>query len=89
MSRCGSKIAQYFDERYWILGGRKAVRALTSKCIKCGRFSEKGVVAAPVALPNDRIRDASVFEVVGVDYAGPFILKGGKKSWIILYTCAI
>ncbi|GFW07910.1 integrase catalytic domain-containing protein [Trichonephila clavipes] len=28
------------------------------------------------------------FEVVGVDLAGPLYVKGGQKSWIVLFTCA-
>ncbi|GFY59391.1 integrase catalytic domain-containing protein [Trichonephila inaurata madagascariensis] len=45
-------------------------------------------VAIPVSLPSDRVNDAVVFEVVGVDLAGPLYLKGGHKSWIVLFTCA-
>ncbi|GFX99023.1 integrase catalytic domain-containing protein [Trichonephila clavipes] len=43
----------------------------------------------PVALPSDRVKDAAVFEVVGVDLAGPLYIKRGDKVWIVLYTCAI
>ncbi|GFX77368.1 integrase catalytic domain-containing protein [Trichonephila clavipes] len=42
----------------------------------------------PVALPSDRVKDAAVFEVVGVDLAGPLYVKRGDKVWIV-YTCAI
>ncbi|GFW21449.1 putative RNA-directed DNA polymerase from transposon X-element [Trichonephila clavipes] len=42
----------------------------------------------PVSLPGDRVNDAAVFEVVGVDLAGPLYVKGGQKSWIVLFTCA-
>ncbi|GFW01838.1 putative RNA-directed DNA polymerase from transposon X-element [Trichonephila clavipes] len=42
----------------------------------------------PVSLPDDRVNDAAVFEVVGVDLAGPLYVKGGQKSWIVLFTCA-
>ncbi|KFM74861.1 hypothetical protein X975_18449, partial [Stegodyphus mimosarum] len=37
-------------------------------------------------LPEDRVRDALVFEV---DVAGPLYLKKGKKAWILLFTCAV
>ncbi|KAJ8877948.1 hypothetical protein PR048_022411 [Dryococelus australis] len=36
-----------------------------------------------------RVNDASVFEVCGVDMAGPLYLKGGEKAWILLFTCAV
>ena len=35
------------------------------------------------------MRDASVFEVVGINLAGPFYLKGNTKSWIVIFKCVI
>ncbi|GFU62020.1 integrase catalytic domain-containing protein [Trichonephila clavipes] len=43
----------------------------------------------PVSPPSDRVKDAAVFEVVGVDLAGLLYVKQGDKVWIVLYTCAI
>jgi hypothetical protein len=40
-------------------------------------------------LPEDRVRDASVFEVTGVDLAGPLFLKEGRNGWITMVTCAV
>ena len=45
------------------------------------------VVEAP--LPLNRVRDAAIFEVLGIDFAGPVYLKVGQKAWICLFTCAI
>ncbi|GFY48528.1 integrase catalytic domain-containing protein [Trichonephila inaurata madagascariensis] len=39
----------------------------------------------PISLPRDRVNDAAVFEVVGVDLAEPLYVKGGQKSWIVLF----
>ncbi|GFU20316.1 integrase catalytic domain-containing protein [Trichonephila clavipes] len=61
--------------RYWILGGRRTVRKVWNNCIKCRRFKSRSLVAEPSSLPADRIKDASVFEVIGVDLAGPLYLK--------------
>ncbi|GFY18317.1 integrase catalytic domain-containing protein [Trichonephila clavipes] len=33
----------------------------------------------PVSLPSDRVKDTAVFEVVGVDLAGPLYVKRGDK----------
>lgn len=44
---------------------------------------------SPIPLPIQRVRDASIFEVTGVDLAGPIYLKGRQKGWICLYTCAV
>uniref|UniRef100_A0A914YWB7 Integrase catalytic domain-containing protein n=1 Tax=Panagrolaimus superbus TaxID=310955 RepID=A0A914YWB7_9BILA len=40
------------------------------------------------SLPSCRIIKTKPFENTGIDYCGPFKIKGGKeKSWIILFTC--
>ncbi|UYV71869.1 hypothetical protein LAZ67_9000806 [Cordylochernes scorpioides] len=35
-----------------------------------------------------RVRDATAFEILGVDLAGPLYLKNKTKAWIVLFTCA-
>ena len=76
-------------ERFWILSLRKAVRTVISKCVVCKKQNVKGMQVDPAPLPIHRIKDASVFEVTGVDYAGPVYLRGQQKAWICLYTCAV
>ncbi|GFW02641.1 SCAN domain-containing protein 3 [Trichonephila clavipes] len=46
------------------------------------------VKSESVSLPADRVRDAGVFEVIGIDLAGPLFLKNGEKVWVVFYTCA-
>ncbi|UYV71077.1 hypothetical protein LAZ67_8001639 [Cordylochernes scorpioides] len=36
-----------------------------------------------------RVRDATAFEILGVDLAGPLYLKNKTKAWIVLFTCAV
>ncbi|GBO26557.1 hypothetical protein AVEN_205168-1 [Araneus ventricosus] len=62
-------------EKYWILGGRRTVRKIRNACVRCRRFKSKSPTADPVSLPADRVKDAAVFEVVGVDLAGPLYIK--------------
>ncbi|XP_071044416.1 uncharacterized protein [Parasteatoda tepidariorum] len=40
-------------------------------------------------LPAYRVKEASVFEIIGLDVAGPLYLKERQKVWILLITCAI
>lgn len=40
-------------------------------------------------LPINRVRDAAVFEISGVDFAGPLYLRGGMKAWVAIFTCAV
>ncbi|GBM35741.1 hypothetical protein AVEN_108944-1 [Araneus ventricosus] len=42
-----------------------------------------------ITLPENRIKDVAVFEIIGFDLAGPLYLKGGSKAWICIYTCAV
>lgn len=58
-------------------------------CIKCKKQNVKPIKTSPTPLPIQRVLDACIFEVTGVDFAGPIFLKGRQKGWICLYTCAV
>ncbi|GBN85889.1 hypothetical protein AVEN_180976-1 [Araneus ventricosus] len=76
-------------EKYWIFGGKRTVPKIWNACVMSRRFKSKSPTADPVSLPADRVKDAAVFEVVGVDLAGPLYIKRGTKVWAVLYTCAL
>nr|XP_042913425.1 uncharacterized protein LOC122273422 [Parasteatoda tepidariorum] len=76
-------------QTFWVLRGRKTVHRILKRCIRCKRYSSKKLEAVPASLPEDRVRDALVFEVTGVGLAGPLYLKNGDKVWILLFTCAV
>ncbi|GBM28859.1 hypothetical protein AVEN_146999-1 [Araneus ventricosus] len=40
-------------------------------------------------LPENRVRDAAVFQITGVDAARPLFLRGNQKAWVLLFTCAV
>ncbi|KAF2892176.1 hypothetical protein ILUMI_13997, partial [Ignelater luminosus] len=42
-----------------------------------------------IPIPEDRVRTVAPFQVTGVDLDGPMYFRGGKKVWIVLYTCAV
>ena len=56
---------------------------------------EKGTpydAAVPADLPEFRVREAPPFYNVGVDFAGPLLIKSDQgmiKSYIALFTCAV
>ncbi|KAJ8951485.1 hypothetical protein NQ318_000180, partial [Aromia moschata] len=76
-------------EKYWILGGRRAIRSVIAKCVVCKRHSAKPPVVTSPPLPLDRVRDAVAFEITGIDFAGPLYLKTEEKAWVCLFTCAV
>ncbi|GFS84368.1 DUF5641 domain-containing protein [Trichonephila clavipes] len=44
----------------------------------------KSLSSGPSPLPPDRVNDCAIFEVVGIDLAGPLFLKTGEKELIPL-----
>ncbi|GFG28277.1 hypothetical protein Cfor_07899 [Coptotermes formosanus] len=52
---------------FWILKGRKSIRAILSKCVMYRRHEAKRITARQPALPEPRVRNAAVFETTGVD----------------------
>ncbi|GFY54997.1 integrase catalytic domain-containing protein [Trichonephila inaurata madagascariensis] len=84
-----SKLMSHLREKYWIIKDRKTIRNCIRKCVKCQRFTSKRCDANPGILLNNRVREAAIFEIVGVDLAGPLYLKSGKKAYIVLCTCAV
>ncbi|UYV71706.1 hypothetical protein LAZ67_9000089, partial [Cordylochernes scorpioides] len=76
-------------ENYWILRSRKTVKKIINQCIRCKRFTATPATVESTSLPEDRVRDAAVFEIVGVDLTGHLILKNKKKAWIVIFTCAV
>ena len=79
-------------ERFWIISSRKTIRRVLGSCVRCKRYDVKKIEASPAPLPLDRIRNCKVFEVAGVDLAGPFYVREKEdvqKVWLVLYTCAV
>ncbi|XP_070511633.1 uncharacterized protein [Cardiocondyla obscurior] len=79
----------HLRERFWIISLRKIARTVIVNCVVCKRQNVKRMECEEPPLPSDRVRDAKIFEIVGVDLAGPLILKGGDKGWICIFTCAV
>lgn len=87
----GATLAE-LQTKYWIPKGRQAVKNILRHCIICKKvqglpFRYPG---AP-ALPSERVRISRPFENVGIDYAGPFLVRSQvnqhEKRWICLLAC--
>ncbi|XP_021947712.1 uncharacterized protein LOC110845573 [Folsomia candida] len=76
-------------ERCWIIQGRRAVRKIIKSCVICRRHTAKAPVLQQAALPEDRVKNAGVFQTTGIDLAGPLFLKDGSKVWFVIFTCAV
>ena len=56
---------------------KKIVRSVVRKCTTCRRFSARPSPQLMGQLPVERVTPGTVFEKVGVDYAGPVQVKYG------------
>ena len=56
---------------FHIIGHRKIVRSITHACVTCRRTSARPRLQMMGQLPIERVTPDSVFNRVGVDYAGP------------------
>ncbi|KRZ98102.1 hypothetical protein T08_16093 [Trichinella sp. T8] len=77
-------------QRYWILKGRREVKKVIHACPSCKRIESRPFVAKMAPLPSDRTRITRPFENTGLDIAGPFFTRQGKKvnkNYICLFTC--
>ncbi|GFX65441.1 integrase catalytic domain-containing protein [Trichonephila clavipes] len=68
-------------ERFWIIRARKSIKSILNECFICARFKVKSLSSGPSPLPPDRVNDCAIFEVVGIDLAGPLFLKTGEKAF--------
>ena len=70
-------------EKYWIPRLRRLTKKVRSHCNGCKRFQTTAFAKPPTGnLPKDRTEGSRPFQVIGVDYAGPFVYKkrGGKEG---------
>ncbi|XP_072400853.1 uncharacterized protein [Diabrotica undecimpunctata] len=83
-------------DQYWIINGRILVKNIVKHCIPCFRFKPTKIKPIMAPLPNMRHNARQPFEHVGVDYAGPIMIKskagrGNKlsKCYICLFICCV
>ncbi|GFW05447.1 integrase catalytic domain-containing protein [Trichonephila clavipes] len=76
-----SIVMNHLRESFWILKARKLIRQIIQKCTRCKRFSAQKTEVVPSSLLKDRVSNSKIFQVVGVDLAGPLHLKDSRKGW--------
>uniref|UniRef100_A0A914YQM0 Integrase catalytic domain-containing protein n=1 Tax=Panagrolaimus superbus TaxID=310955 RepID=A0A914YQM0_9BILA len=76
-------------EKFWIPSGRNTVKEVLGKCKDCKYWKGKSFALPQMPnLPSTRVNVSKPFQNVGLDYCGPFKVKGDKeKVWICLFTC--
>ncbi|XP_064470242.1 uncharacterized protein LOC135384995 [Ornithodoros turicata] len=82
----------HIREKFWIIRARQLVKGEIHQCITCKRLQAKAADQTTSPLPADRITKSQPFEVVGIDFAGPLIVKVDEdvgKCYIVLFVCAV
>jgi len=79
--------------KYWVIGVRKMVRSIIGKCKICKFKLKKMQSQRMLTLPNERLKPRRPFQNIGLDYFGPFEIRGEVqkrvrgKGYGILFVC--
>lgn len=87
---------QYLRTKYWIMGARQMAKNVTRQCPICFRFRMKTSEQLMATLPTIRTTPSRPFSKVGVDYAGPVMLRSALgrnprliKAYIAVFICLV
>ena len=83
-------VSASLGRRFHIVGGRRAIRSITRRCVICRRKSLRPQPPLMGHLPAERVTPDLVFNRVGMDYAGPICTKYGhvrKPTLVKSYVC--
>lgn len=82
-------LASKLREKFWIVHMKKTIRSVIGKCTVCIRYG-KSTTSVPISpLPENRVKNAKVFEISGIDLAGPLYLRDNSKQSVVIFTCAV
>ena len=78
-------------KKLWIIRGRNEIKKVIRKCVVCQKQKKETVKQIMAPLPLDRVKEADIFDVVGMDFFGPYYVKPGKdnKAYGLIMTCAV
>ncbi|XP_036150741.1 uncharacterized protein LOC118648525 [Monomorium pharaonis] len=81
-------------QRFWPLSLRSTTRRIVLRCVRCFRVKPVLSEALMGSLPSSRVTISRPFARCGVDYAGPLILREGKrrnarnhKAYVAVFVC--
>jgi len=83
-------------QKFWPISGRREVRKIIKKCIKCYRFHPIPAEVKMGDLPSKRVRGFDrPFTSTGIDYAGPIQVRESRrrgriyisKGYIAIFVC--
>ncbi|XP_025407128.1 uncharacterized protein LOC112681080 [Sipha flava] len=79
---------------YWILSLRTLTRTVISRCTRCVRLTVANPQPVMADLPASRVTESRPFSRVGIDYAGPLLVKESRlrkarqsKIYVAVFVC--
>ena len=88
----GATIARILS-KFWIISICKLVKSIIGKCIKCKKKFKRLSSQVMGVLPLERLRPCHPFSAVGIDYFGPYTIKGEVqkhfrgKCYGVIFAC--
>lgn len=86
-------LLSFSRQQYWILGGRVQAKHVVHHCQICFRSKPKLLSQVMADISSDRTQPTRAFQVIGIDYCGPFDIKPlvrtkvKTKGYVLLITC--
>ncbi|XP_026740536.1 uncharacterized protein LOC113502962 isoform X1 [Trichoplusia ni] len=84
----------FIRQKYWIVGGIRAVKFQLRRCVKCRRHNPSNQHQIMGDLPPERTNPSRPFQNVGVDYTGHVFIKANKgrgikttKGYVAVFIC--
>ena len=95
MGHCGATLLlATVGTEYFVVGAKRLAQSICKECVTCRKISARSEQQLMADLPTDRITEHPAFNSVGIDYAGPFLLKTSKlrtspkiKVWLAVFIC--
>ena len=81
--------------KYWILGLRQMMKQWISRCVPCKKKLKQRCEQVMSTLPIERLRPCPPFTNVGVDYFGPYNIRGEvqkrvrRKCYGVIFSCLV
>ena len=79
--------------RFWIIGISNIAKGVCSSCVICKRKNKQTTTQIMGTLPIERLQPSPAFDSTGVDYFGPFAIKGEVQQRVrgkcfgVVFTC--
>nr|XP_053623742.1 uncharacterized protein LOC128682840 isoform X1 [Plodia interpunctella] len=82
------------NQRFWIVHGIRQIKKVIHKCIVCFKLKANAARQLMGSLPHDRVNVCRVFQKVGLDFAGPIMIKQSRlrkaletKAYVCVFVC--